>query len=231
MSTLSRHRRTSIEIIFSQDELCDAAGIHPPPVLRLTYEPEHFLDRLAREKTLISCQLLARQIEPVSGDELLPSKRPMSDVMPELVEQTNGENDSEKKSPMKEYNQKQEVAICRVTYRPTLFQLFPTDVAESLIAAGNANVSSNILGRESAASDPSATSTVIKDSSQRLQDLRNDVRYLDRLAKSEFEAARQSMGMWSVPEVRDSRKEVIEEVEFRSKATILQKLWKWLRGQ
>lgn len=134
-------------------------------------------------------------------------------------------------SSIQTYNQPLEVAICRVTYRPSLFQLFPTDIAESLIASGNASVSSSVLGRElPAPREGGSVKSVIKDSSQRLQDLRNDVKYLDRLAKAEFEAARQSMGMWSVPEVRASKQEVIEEVEFQTKAGVLQKLWRWVRG-
>ena len=207
------------------------AGIHPPPVSSLTYKPEEFLDRLARERKLVSCQLLARQVESSDEEEKSrANKRPMSEVMPELAERGYENSDSEKTGARPTYKQQQEVAICRVTYRPSFFQFFPTDIAESLVSTGNANVSSNILGREMPDSKD-GSSTSINDSSERLQDLQNDVKYLDRLANVEFEAAQQSMGMWSVPEVRASKREVIDEVEFQAKAGILQKLWRWVRSE
>lgn len=131
--------------------------------------------------------------------------------------------DDNNKQDSKSYNE-QQLAICRLSYRPNLLQLFSTDIAETLIAAGNASVSSSILEKGA------QTDTKIVDSSQRIQDLRHDVKYLDRLAKVEFEAAKKSMGMWSVPEVRDSKREVVEEVEFHAKANVFQKVWRWFRG-
>jgi hypothetical protein len=209
------------------------AAIHPPPVSRLVYKPEQFLDRLARDRTLVSCQLLARQVDSsVSSVDspTMASKRSISEVMPELSEHQQGED--RKIAGTQGYDEQQEVAICHVTFRPTFFQLFPSDIAEALIAAGNASVSSSISGREGTSLDSTAakSTTIIKDSSQRLQDLRNDIKYLDRLAKAEFEAARKSMGMWSIPEVRESKREVVDEIEFQSKAGVLQKLWRWMRG-
>lgn len=215
----------------------DIAGIHPPPVSGQVYRPEQFLDRLARDRTLVSCQLLARQVDSTSEESHnKANKRAISEVMPELSEsspQRKDDNDTSRTSGASQTDyQQQELAICRVTYRPTLFQLFPTDIAEQLIATGNATVSSSILGREATSSDSTSTTTrsTIDDSSQRLQDLRSDVKYLDRLAKAEFEAARKAMGMWSVPEVRERKREVVDEIEFQAKANVLQKLWRWVRG-
>lgn len=210
------------------------AGIHPPPISRLVYKPEQFLDRLAKERTLVSCQLVARQIQETAPTELSKTeKRPMSKILPELAVEsldTTGsamDKKSNRTGLIAHDDHHDEVAICRVTYRPKFFQFFATDIAESLIATGNASVSTTILGRD--VTSFKSTGTTIKDTSQRLQDLRDDVKYLDRLAKVEFEAARQSIGMWSVPEVRESKREVVEEVEFQTKASTIQKLWRWLR--
>ncbi len=212
-----------------KDLFVDKAGIHPPPISRLVYKPEQFLDRLAKERTLVSCQLLARQVAAAIPGELSKSeKRSISQIMPEFSENPQVRDEIGSNLP-RPYHEQEQLAICRVTYRPTFFQFFPTDIAESLIATGNASVSSNILAREVTSSVTTA-STSITDSSQRLQDLRNDVKYLDRLAKAEFEAARQSMGMWSVPEVRESKRDVVEEVEFQCNASFLQKVWRWIRG-
>lgn len=187
------------------------------------------MDRLAKERTLVSCQLLARQVESVPIQSSKADKRLMADdIIPERMEGQENMDEAGKHIPRPFHNPQEQLAICRVTYRPTFLQVFPTDIAESLIATGNASVSSTILGREIVSSDNA--STCIQDSSQRLQDLRNDVKYLDRLAKTEFEAARQSMGMWSVPEVRESKREVVEEVEFQCNASFIQKVWRWIRG-
>lgn len=138
----------------------------------------------------------------------------MSHILPEL-----SEKERTSASP--------EVAFCHVTYRPKSFQLFPTDIATELVATGNAAVSTSLLGREL---QGATTTSEITDSSQRLQDLRNDVKYLDKLAQTEFDAARQSRGMWAIPEVREARRDIMDEVDFENKANLLQKLWRWLRG-
>lgn len=192
----------------------------------MVYKPEQFLERLAKDRTLVSCQLLAREVDssvPVEFSNKA-GKRAISEVLPELSRNSQGRDEFETDEP------RQEVAICRVTYRPTFLQLFPSDVATQLIAAGNASVASSILGREATSAEGQTTTSTIKDSSQRLQDLRNDVKYLDRLTKTELEAARQSMGMWSLHEVRESKREVVEEIEFQAKANFLRKLWRWVRG-
>jgi hypothetical protein len=127
----------------------------------------------------------------------------------------------------------EQIAVCRITYRPSWFQLFSTDIAESLVRTGNANVSPLVISAtiDSDGSTPTSNRRrKVVDSSQRIQDLRKDVKYLDWLAKAEFQAAKESMGMWSVPEVRASKAEIIEDVEFQTKANALQKLWRWLRG-
>ena len=200
------------------------AGIHGPPVPHLLYQTEEHLKRLASERTLVSCQLLARQVvSSVRTDDGSNSKkRPMLAVMPELAQ----EDASKTVELQQSSSQIPEVAICRVTYRPSFFQLFSTDVAQSLVLSGNASVSSSVLGQQQSASQVST----IRDSSQRLDDLRDDLKYLDRLTKAEFEAAAKSLGMWSVREVREAKRDVMDEVEFQTKATAIQKLWRWIRG-
>lgn len=157
----------------------------------------------------------------------------MEDVFPELKNDSNDRTHETTIRHISSYNEQQE-AICRLSYRPNLLQLFSTDIAETLIAAGNAGVSSSILNSNLDADEMTGGAQQfdmkIVDSSQRISDLRHDVKNLDRLAKTEFEAAKKSMGMWSVPEVRESKREVVEEVEFQSKASIFQKLWRQFRG-
>lgn len=197
------------------------AGIQSPPISRDSYNPHQFLERLAKQRTLVSCQLLGREV-PIYNET--SEKRQMSHVLPELEDGNSNKTNEVSQILDPKYNG-QQVAICKLHYRPTYTQLFATDIAESLVKAGNANVTSSMLQ-----SDATATNTKIVDSSQRINDLRKDVKYLDRLAKVEFDAAKKSAGMWSVPEVRQLKQEIIDEVEFQSKSNIFQKAWRWIRG-
>jgi endonuclease YncB( thermonuclease family) len=162
---------------------------------------------------------------PVIKDDSKPQKRNIADVLPEMKEY---EGKERKMIVEAMKNKDDQTAVCRISYRPSLFQFFPSDVAEALIRSGNASVSSSLL--TNSLEETGIPKTKALDASQRIQDLRKDVQYLDRLAKSEFEAAKASMGMWSVSEVRASKREVVEEVEFQTKANPFQKLWRWFRG-
>ena len=204
------------------------AGILPPPLLRDSHDPQAFLERLAKKRTLVSCQLLGRRVVvPQEGEEDFDSQKRRQSSSDATEDMTDVSEDFDN----------HQVALCRLTYRPRM-QLFATDIAEALVKAGNANVASTILNHSSS-SDNSATSdnvptgafkTKITDTSQRVQDIRRDVKYLDRLETLEFEAAQKSIGMWSVPEVRRMNKEIVDEVDFQEKANPLQKLWRMIRG-
>jgi hypothetical protein len=204
------------------------AGIQSPPISRDSYNPQQFLERLAKQRTLVSCQLLGREVTISNNEE--GHKRQMSDILPELNNVRSDNDKSDQTSSALDTTEfphgAQVVAICKLHYRPSYMQLFATDIAESLVKAGNANVTSSMLQ-----SDKSTTSnTKIVDSSQRINDLQKDVKYLDRLAGVEFDAAKRSAGMWSVPEVRKLKQEVIDEVEFQRKSNVFQKAWRWIRG-
>ena len=189
------------------------------------YRPEQWLERLSKQRILVSCHLLARQI-PLEKDAIVtshPEKRVLSEILPEL------KGDGSSVAIYNEHNRRIEVAICRLTYRAVPWQMFPTDVAEALVRDGNVSVSTSLFASSAEGDDISGRIRVM-DTSQRLQDLRKDVQYLDRLSKAEFEAAKQSAGMWNAPEVRERKREVVEEVEFQAKASIFQKIWRWLRG-
>jgi hypothetical protein len=222
------------------------AGVQLPPVLRQHYRPEQWLERLAKQRVLVRCQLLARQVPIVNS---LPDDATFSDPLVNARKRKlladkialGGMDDfssttalqKNATSSLGQSTDLEQIALCRITYRPSWFQLFSTDIAESLVRTGNANVSPLVISATIDGDGSTPTSSrrrKLVDSSQRIHDLRNDVKYLDWLAKAEFQAAKESMGMWSVPEVRASKAEIIEDVEFQTKANSLQKLWRWLRG-
>ncbi len=206
------------------------AGVVSPPLPGYDYDPTEFLERLAKKRTLVSCQLLGRSIVATPKQkEDIDSYRNRN----QLPSETNNEDTTIFSADLDDY----QVALCRLTYRPR-WQFFSTDVAEELVREGNANVASTILNYSSSAtkSGPNdndlvgALETKISDTSQRIQDIRRDVKYLEGLETCEFEAAQKSKGMWSVPEIRQMKKEIVDEVDFQAKANPLQKLWRMIRG-
>ena len=206
------------------------AGIQLPPVSRQNYRPEEWLEQLARQRTLVKCQLLARKVPAYS---LSPGHNQSRGKLDFASEKSASKSDS---SILEE----KQVAVCRMAYRPTVLQFFATDIAEYLVRTGRANTAPLVLseninhggGNDSNNSSGSRSGSInrIVDTSQRIHDLRQDVRYLDRLTKNELQAAKDSKGMWSVTEVRAAKRDVVEEAEFQAKANLFQKLWRWLRG-
>jgi len=213
------------------------AGILEPPVSRDC--TEHFLKLLAKNRTLVSCQLLGRKV-PILNSERIekkdeestthadsPNKRQLSSSSSNLSSINNNNHARINAQEIDDSNtlcrDQHQVALCRLKYRPH-WQLFSTDVAETLIKAGNVNVASNVLAHSS------TNNTKIVDASQRIQDIRNDIEYIDRLSKFEFKAAQKKKGMWSIPEVRKMKKDIIDEVDFQSNANLFQKIWRMIRG-
>lgn len=207
------------------------AGVLSPPLSRDSYDPDQFLQRLAEKRMLVSCQLLGRRVAvPEERDEEFDQSSSdihgglNSGISDDLTNQSTDVDDCQ-------------VAICRLTYRPH-WQLFTTDLAEELVKVGKAHAASNILNhshssQRSKSGDKvlaDAFKTTITDTSQRIQDIRNDVKYLDRLEKFEFEAAQKSQGMWSVPEIRQIKKDIVEEADFQASASPLHKIWRMIRG-
>ena len=214
------------------------AGIATPPSVSRdsSYNPEHFLKQLAKNRALVSCRLLGREVPiPLLNSERArvedtthtssnkrqsSSTSSSSDLAFKNYDSTNNvltildDHDDDSKQ--------HQVAVARLKYRPN-WQLFSTDIAETLIKAGNclpyiSSISSQDNNME------------IVDTSKRIQDIRNDVKYLDRLTMVEFQAAQKKIGIWSLPEVRKMKKDIIDEVDFQAKATLLQKLWRMIRG-
>ena len=138
-------------------------------------------------------------------------------------------------------NRDEHLAICKLSHRPTLLQLFSSDIGLSLILAGNAEVSSSMISSTNTSSNYLDNSydedntervkqTELLDSSQRVDDLRKDVKYLEELSRAELEAVKSKRGIWAFPEVRETKFELVEEIEFQANANIFQKLWRRLRG-
>ena len=91
-------------------------------------------------------------------------------------------------------------------------------MASSLVSFGRAGVASGMFVENE--------STSISDGSVKLADIESDALYLDTLAKLEFEAVKESRGMWAMEEVRRGRSDLVEEVEFEANASIFHKIWR-----
>jgi len=211
------------------------AGVLTPPLLRDSYDPEQFLERLAKNRTLVCCHLLGRRVVvSKERDEDLDQNKQhsSSDIRGDMNPVAFDDSMTDFSTDFNDY----QVVLCRLTYRPH-WQIFATDIAEALVKVGNVSVASNILNHSSSSYNTGTSykmlagtfKTKIIDTSQRIQDIRRDIKYLDRLEMLEFEAAQKSMGMWSVPEVRQIKKEIADEVDYQAKASFFRKIWRMIR--
>lgn len=173
---------------------------------------------------MVSCQLLARQL-PVEIKQLDLRKRKVGDVFPDLEKVVDNE-----RSPADVGKLDEQLAVCKLSYRPSYAQLFSTDIATSLLLAGNADVSSSVFATTDSLSGESELGNMIVESSQRVDDLRKDAKYLESLAHAEYEALKAQKGMWAFEDARETKSDVLEEIDFQSNSNIFQKLWRRLRG-
>lgn len=202
----------------------EVAGIRSPPWYQSASEqPGEWLSRMADERTTVSCQLLARRVpsrvanNATSGStsgSTSGGKRTMGSVLPELETQSSPQSGSSA----------DQVAVCKLYYRPKSFQFFGTDMAESMVRFGRAVAASDGLYH----SEPSEQRVI--DTTTNVKDLRKDAAYAERLSSAEYEAAKGSYGMWSDASIRKSRSDVVEEVDFQTTAPFWKKAWRWCRG-
>lgn len=177
---------------------------------------------MADEKTMVKLQLLGRRVVTATNNEVVQrrsnSKRDVTVILPEV--QRTLDNDVNNRQ------EAEQIAVCRIYYRPSWFQLFATDLADTLVRYGHASVEPEIFMNN----EHTNQTTKVVDASSRLEDLRKDVRYLDRLGKLEYEAAKKSYGMWADPFIRETRRDIVDEVDFQATANIFQRLWRWIRS-
>lgn len=113
----------------------------------------------------------------------------------------------------------EQTAVARVSFRPG-GHLFRRDMAESLVRHGRASILSGMF--------VSLDNWVILDTSDRVEDLKKDAKYMNRLEKAEYEAAKEEVGMWTDELVRDDRRDLVDEITFQTEASLFQKAWRWL---
>jgi hypothetical protein len=198
----------------------EIAGISAPPFYTSLggYQRGEWLRRLAKENTMVKLQLLGRRVPIKSPSARMdqPTKRDVSKILPEVQSTL----DEEWRT-----GEEEQSIVGRLYYRPSLFQIFSTDIADTLVRYGHASVESEIFLQ-----NQHTAKSRVEDASKDLNDIRKDANYLDKLGKLEYEAAKGSYGMWSDSFIRDKRRDIVEEVEFQANAPVWQKLWRWIRS-
>lgn len=114
-----------------------------------------------------------------------------------------------------------QTAVCHVRFRPG-GRFFRTDLAESLVRHGRASIVEGLF--------VSTENWTILDTSDRVEDLKKDTKYINRIEQAEYDAAKESVGMWADPLVQEARADLVEEITFQTEANVFQKAWRWLRG-
>jgi hypothetical protein len=133
-------------------------------------------------------------------------------------------------------------------YTRLLQQLFRRrlDLGESMIRKGYAVVAENGLYSSSSSNSTNTSmngtrridTTSRKDGTtgsnheqqQQQQQIQDDVRYMDRLTRAEYHAAQSYAGIWNDPTYRTERSDVIDEIHYQQHSTMIQKLFRWIRG-
>lgn len=197
--------------------LVEVAGLQSTEYYQsVTDPPGAWWERLARDRTAVSVQLLGRRVIAQNHkNNTTTSDRPTKRQIPGLS------------SPDSLHDESAEhIAIARLYYRPKPTQLWATDLAHHMVRAGRANVASD--GLYGTASSSHADRPL--DTTDSVAALQADVTYVQRLAQAEYEAAAESRGQWADPAIRQAQPEVVAEGEFQSKASVWQKLWRHVRG-
>mmetsp|Transcript_3902 Transcript_3902/g.5119 ORF Transcript_3902/g.5119 Transcript_3902/m.5119 type:complete len:555 (-) Transcript_3902:125-1789(-) len=248
-----------------------------------------WLELLAQERPLVSCQLMGRRVPIIksggggntsgSKDELFNSTGSLSNKRripgfehheEEEEQQQQQQSKSSNNSPLQLLDQQHasssndhdddpvlpQIAIGRLFYRAApsssvmdVFKqfIFPTDLALSLVRMGRASVMSGDEGLVAASSSSTTMTTAtstnsplqkhqhqvsyrVMDTTESVRDLHKDVAYVEELHKAEFQAVAEQRGMWQKPFFRALRADIVNEVEFQTKAPWYQKMWRWARG-
>lgn len=207
-----------------------AAIVAPPVDVQLAEPPGQWWEQLVHQRTSVCCQLLARRVRSVpetriglNDSTLHRKKRKLN-----LDELDLPDNDDVNIIEQQQHEDKEDdqVAIVKMYYRPK-WQLFPVDIGEHMVRYGRAGPCPDGLYPPSTTATPGER---IRDASDSIRDLRSDSAYADRIAQAEFEAAKGSYGMWSDPRIRETRGDVVEEVEFQTKAPWWRKVLRWIQG-
>jgi hypothetical protein len=164
-----------------------------------------------QQSTLLTCQLLERQ-------RLLPRTRLYA------AEENVGIEDGEEDKEL-------DVAVVKVYFRQpnSSFQFFSTDLARHMVRNGIANPAPCSYDEAEAGSSSSSrrSTTGVTVDTEKLK--QQQQRYQEMLHRAEMDAAKEARGMWSDPLVRQERRQIMDEVEFQTSASTLQKLWRWMQ--
>lgn len=176
---------------------------------------KEWIKQLSKERSLVKCQLLGRRVAKsgCSSNQINRGKRPI----PGLSDASSSEMNKSIKYTG------QEVAVGKLSYRPQFMQLFLTDFGESMVRKGYAVVSDDGLY-------PHTPKERVVDTTDETKVLQHDAAYMERLGRAEYYAAKGSYGIWADPDFRESRGDVVDEIEFQEQASVFRKVWRWWRG-
>jgi len=208
-------RRSPSSLLKKNARLEDAKDLLKVEIAGIKMTPQYgmedtnvWLQRLAANRTPVSCTLLSRRI--------IESTLSKSKDQGRNGRILNKMNDQPFHNDVidKELGQ---AAICHVKYRPSK-AIFRQDLGSYLVRNGIAALSSGIH-----IDIPSMTTI---DGSTKIGDLENDVKYLDSLATDEYMAFKEKKGIWLNEVTRSHRPDLVDEAEFEMNAGVLKKIWR-----
>ena len=197
----------------------EIAGIKAPPFYYASGREGalEWLRGLSHSRAPVSCTLLSRRILRPRVQEDGKLQKQQREQRGYAQKKINSKDNYDTIDPDME-----QVAVARVLFRPGM-SIIRKDLASSLLSFGRANVASGIHV------DISSMPTI--DGSTKLGCIEADVKYLEDLAKYEFEAVKEKKGMWGVEDIRKTRHDLVEEADFETKAGFFKKLWRKIRRE
>ena len=173
---------------------------------------QELLQQLAEERVVVKCKLLGRRV----------AKPPEGSV----------ENGNRVKRPIpgfdanvssRSLDDDNQVAVAYVHYYPKQHPFLGADMGSDLVRGGHA-----IPSPDGGLYAHAPTEHVV-DATTDIPTLRKDAAYLKTLDGCESEACRGLYGVWATSEFRESRADVVTEVDFQQNAPFWRKAWRWLR--
>ncbi|KAL9182543.1 hypothetical protein ACHAXT_013195 [Thalassiosira profunda] len=151
------------------------------------------LDRLVREKTKISLQLLARRTTPDNA----PNRRELEG------KQLPGDGESK------------ETAIGHLHYRKPEQWISTTNASQEMVGQGEACLNPNgtvvPLSETDDGDIDNESNTAIADFDPTVKQLQQDAAFVSRLEEAEYTAWKAKRGMWSSDRMRETKREYAEE--------------------
>jgi hypothetical protein len=193
----------------------ELAGIVSPPTIATNNSASSVLSATLTKGSSPSSSPISSQVPEVL-QSLIEKKARVSLQMLALrtISDTNGK-DKYAPSSMMDENNNMHSAICHLSYRKPNQWFSTTNLGLELVQKGQALVNQDglVIPNETSDNNNTASFTLI-DFNPTVKQLQQDSTFISQLEEAEFAAWKSKEGVWSSSQMRELRKEYVEEEEY-----------------